>query len=241
MHFKNVYLIGLGGVGSNLARPLFHYLASLPSPPSLTLVDGDVVEPSNLSRQMYGTSDVSVPKARAIFNQLAAIKVNPDFNLYHLPKYLTTSLAQKGIPDGSLVISAVDNHKTNKLIQEHCATLSNVVYLCATSHLTHGSILTYAKRAGEELLPAITLFHPEIAEPEDRHPDEPSCMATASEGSPQLIGTNALAAITLLSLTCAVIEGRPIAAETAFNLTNFRMAPVGPLVALRDTPVMAAA
>jgi molybdopterin/thiamine biosynthesis adenylyltransferase len=49
-----IVLIGCGGIGSQLLPPLVRYLANRPEPRSLlVLVDGDVFEPSNRSRQLF--------------------------------------------------------------------------------------------------------------------------------------------------------------------------------------------
>ena len=47
-----IVLIGCGGIGSQLLPPLVRYLSNRPEPrPLLVLVDGDVFEPANRSRQ----------------------------------------------------------------------------------------------------------------------------------------------------------------------------------------------
>ena len=61
----NVIVIGCGGTGSRVIPWIAQYLATLPSTlvPTLTLIDGDIVEPKNLSRQNFIQEDVGLNKA----------------------------------------------------------------------------------------------------------------------------------------------------------------------------------
>lgn len=71
----HVLVLGLGGVGC----PAALYLAAA-GVGRMTLVDGDLVEASNLNRQiLYGCSDVGRPKVEAAAEALK--KLNPQINL----------------------------------------------------------------------------------------------------------------------------------------------------------------
>jgi len=225
--FSNVILIGLGGVGSNLFGPLHRFLSSLEAKPALTIIDGDTVERSNLARQSFGTNDITLPKAKALQAQLKGSPID----VFTIATFLDVDNVT-AIPDESLVISAVDNHKTNKLIQDHCGTLENVAYICGTGNLSNGNVLLYARLEGQDLLPPITQFHPEIANPQDRHPNEPSCMATADEGSPQLISTNVTGATVILQLVSALYKGTAVPADVFYDSVNFKQNAIGPVATL---------
>jgi molybdopterin/thiamine biosynthesis adenylyltransferase len=225
--YNNVILVGLGGVGSNLFHALQRFLGTLESKPALTIIDGDTVERSNLARQAFGTNDVTLPKVKALQAQIRGSQID----IFSVDSHLNDGNIGC-IADETLVISAVDNHSTNKMIQDHCLTLDNVVYICGTGHLTNGNVLTFARREGKNLLPPITEFHPEIADPQDRHPDEPSCMATADEGSPQLISTNVTGATVILQLVSSLYKGEAIPADVFYDVARFKMSPIGPVKTL---------
>ena len=62
-----IVLVGCGGIGSQLLPPLVRYLSNRPEPRSLlVLVDGDVFEPGNRSRQACSNSDLGSNKAEAL-------------------------------------------------------------------------------------------------------------------------------------------------------------------------------
>jgi PRTRC genetic system ThiF family protein len=61
-----VFLVGVGGTGSRLLPPLCRLLLSLNLETSLTLVDPDRVEPSNLVRQNFYHPDIDRFKARVL-------------------------------------------------------------------------------------------------------------------------------------------------------------------------------
>jgi adenylyltransferase/sulfurtransferase len=68
-----VLLVGAGGLGSPVAEILARSGPSLP-PTALTLLDDDVVDPTNLHRQLlYDVVDVGMPKARTMAARVRAL------------------------------------------------------------------------------------------------------------------------------------------------------------------------
>src|ERR671938_1214985 len=63
---STIIVIGLGGVGSQIALALARKGAG-----KLVLLDHDIVEPSNLPRQVYYPTDVGKSKAYALAGNLA--------------------------------------------------------------------------------------------------------------------------------------------------------------------------
>jgi molybdopterin/thiamine biosynthesis adenylyltransferase len=77
---STIILIGVGGVGSQVALALARKGVG-----KLTLVDHDIVEPSNLPRQVYYPKDVGKPKAYALAGNLAREGfLDQAFSGYHL-------------------------------------------------------------------------------------------------------------------------------------------------------------
>ena len=72
---SHAVIIGLGGLGSLVAR----YLAGA-GVGTITLVDGDIVDISNLQRQVtYNEMHLGELKAKSLFNELR--KVDPKLNI----------------------------------------------------------------------------------------------------------------------------------------------------------------
>lgn len=64
-------LLAGAGIGSNIAETLLRIGFE-----TITLVDGDVVEESNLNRQNYTEEDVEKPKVEALKKRLLSINPN---------------------------------------------------------------------------------------------------------------------------------------------------------------------
>ena len=78
---KRVLLIGVGGVGSWAAEALIRTGLS-----HLTIMDGDVVQPSNINRQLPATRQtIGQPKVLALRERLLAI--NPDADIVAVPEW----------------------------------------------------------------------------------------------------------------------------------------------------------
>ena len=112
-----VLLIGTGGLGS----PLGMYLSAA-GVGKLGLVDFDVVDHSNLQRQViHGTKDVGVLKvdsARASIND-----INPFVEVETYNTGLTSDNAMDIIADYDMVIDGTDNFPTRYLVNDACVLL----------------------------------------------------------------------------------------------------------------------
>jgi len=111
---SRVLLIGAGGLGS----PLGLYLAAA-GVGRLGLVDFDVVDESNLHRQvLYGRSDVGRPKIQAALERLH--DVNPHVNLVPHETRLTSANALELFADYDIVVDGTDNFPTRYLVNDAC-------------------------------------------------------------------------------------------------------------------------
>jgi adenylyltransferase/sulfurtransferase len=109
-----VLMIGAGGLGS----PLGLYLAAA-GVGTLGLVDFDVVDESNLHRQvLYGHSDVGRPKIQAALARLH--DVNPHIRLVPHEVRLTSENALALFADYDLVVDGTDNFPTRYLVNDAC-------------------------------------------------------------------------------------------------------------------------
>ena len=74
-------LISGAGVGSIIAECALRFGFE-----SLTIVDGDIVEESNLNRQNYTTDDLGRPKAEALCKRLS--KINPNAKIEYINNFV---------------------------------------------------------------------------------------------------------------------------------------------------------
>ena len=103
-------IIGAGGLGS----PSAIYL-SLAGVGTVGIVDFDVVELSNLQRQvLHHTDDVGRPKVQSALANIKAY--NPDVNVVLHETRLESHNAMEIIGDYDLVINGADNFATRYLV-----------------------------------------------------------------------------------------------------------------------------
>ena len=109
-----VLCVGTGGLGS----PLAFYLAAA-GIGTLGLVDFDVVDSSNLQRQIiHSTKDVGRPKIDSAAEKLTAL--NPFMNVVKHETMLTSANALEIIRDYDVVADGTDNFPTRYLVNDAC-------------------------------------------------------------------------------------------------------------------------
>ncbi|HTE21334.1 MAG TPA: molybdopterin-synthase adenylyltransferase MoeB [Armatimonadota bacterium] len=112
-----VLLIGTGGLGA----PLGMYLAAA-GVGTLGLVDFDVVDFSNLQRQIiHGTSDVGRPKLHSARDRI--LDINPNTNVELHETTITSDNALDIVRPYDLVIDGTDNFPTRYLVNDACVLL----------------------------------------------------------------------------------------------------------------------
>jgi adenylyltransferase/sulfurtransferase len=128
-----VLLIGAGGLGC----PLAQYLAAA-GVGTLGIVDYDVVDASNLQRQvLYGTRDVGRPKVEVARERMLAL--NPDVKVEPHSVRLSSENALAIFADYDVIVDGTDNFPTRYLSNDGCVLLGkpNV----------HGSIFRFEGQA----------------------------------------------------------------------------------------------
>ena len=112
----HVLIIGAGGLGS----PAALYLAAS-GVGSMTLVDDDGVELSNLQRQIiHSTASLGMSKVASAQQTLCAI--NPDVTVHAVHQRADERLLNELVPHVSVVLDCSDNFKTRHLINRACVT-----------------------------------------------------------------------------------------------------------------------
>ena len=114
---SSVLLVGLGGLGA----PGALYLAAA-GVGRLGLLDGDVVDASNLQRQvLYREADVGRRKVEAARDQLQARNPQVQFDIF--PERLTAANAQERLAPYDIILDGTDNFTTRYLINDACVLL----------------------------------------------------------------------------------------------------------------------
>ena len=107
-------VIGAGGLGS----PVALYLAS-GGVGTLTLVDDDDVDLTNLQRQVvHDTPSVGTPKAQSAARRLAAL--NPEVTVHPLVQRADEALLEQLVPQVDVVLDCSDNFATRQAVNRAC-------------------------------------------------------------------------------------------------------------------------
>ena len=112
---SSVGIAGLGGLGSNAAIALIRAGVG-----RLVLVDFDVVEKSNLTRQYYFLDQIGKPKTIALQDNIRKINSNVLINLYN--EKLDKGSMEKRFKDVDVVIEALDSAETKTAFVEEILT-----------------------------------------------------------------------------------------------------------------------
>ena len=108
-----IVIVGLGGI----ACPLAQYLVSS-GVKNLTFFDGDMIEKSNLGRQiLYTLEDVGKYKTLVAKDKL--LKTNPNCNITAYPQYLKQENLNL-LLNTDIIIDTTDDWHTSKLINKFC-------------------------------------------------------------------------------------------------------------------------
>jgi molybdopterin/thiamine biosynthesis adenylyltransferase/rhodanese-related sulfurtransferase len=110
---SRVLLVGAGGLGS----PAALYLAAA-GVGTLGIVDADVVDASNLQRQvLHSTETLGVPKVRSATDAIQAL--NPDVDVVGYEERLTSESIDRILDDGwELIVDGADNFPTRYLVND---------------------------------------------------------------------------------------------------------------------------
>ncbi len=217
---SKVLIIGAGGLGS----PAAIYLAAA-GVGTIGLVDFDVVDASNLQRQIIHRLDaIDTPKvesARRAINQL-----NPDVKVIGYNTQLTSENAPDILRDFDLVVNGSDNFPTRYLVNDACVLLEKPL-VDASIFRFDGQVTVYDTANGS---PCYRCRYPDPPPPGE----VPSCAEGGVLGAlPGVIGSlQAVEAIKLLLNIGAPLTGRALqydALEAEFREFRVRKNPHCPV------------
>jgi adenylyltransferase/sulfurtransferase len=128
-----VLIIGAGGLGSASAR----YLAAA-GVGTLGIIDADVVDMSNLQRQIIHNNDrIGMPKTESAAMTIAAL--NPDVKVRPYTEYLTTDNVMDIFSEYDIIVDGCDNFPTRYLVNDAAVMLGKPI--------VHGSIFQFEGQA----------------------------------------------------------------------------------------------
>ncbi len=171
-----VLLIGTGGLGS----PLALYLAAA-GVGHIGLVDFDVVDESNLQRQIvHGTSTVGVAKTTSAKRRLQDL--NPQIEITTYETQITSQNALDLIEPYDVVVDGTDNFPTRYLTNDACVLLGKPNVYGSIFRFEGQATVFYSKEGG----PCYRCLYPE--------PPPPGLVPSCAEGGvlgvlPGVIGT----------------------------------------------------
>ncbi len=130
-----VFIAGAGGLGS----PISIYLAAA-GIGKIVLVDKDVVELSNLNRQiLHWEKDVGAKKALSAKEKLVGL--NSDISVEAIPETLDEGNVSSLVGDADLIIDAMDNFSTRYLLNR-TAVEKKIPFIHGAIYGFHGQATT---------------------------------------------------------------------------------------------------
>jgi len=192
---KRILVVGCGGLGGHMIDQLARIGVGY-----LRVVDGDVFDPSNLNRQLLSSVPLlGVSKAKAAADHIA--RVNPEIPVDAVETFLTEENAAEILSDCDIVMDALDNISSRKILAAACED-AGIPYV-------YGAIQGWVAQAavsapGNRLIEAL---YPEEIEISDKS---------------VLSFTPALCASLQTSLCVKYLVGRPVETGTVyyFDLLN---------------------
>ncbi len=128
-----VLMVGAGGLGS----PSAFYLAAA-GVGTMGIIDPDVVDLSNLQRQILHTNDrIGQPKTDSAKQTIQAL--NPDVRVITYQEKLTSENVMKIIKDYDIIVDGCDNFPTRYLVNDAC--------VMANKPNVHGSVFQFDGQA----------------------------------------------------------------------------------------------
>ncbi len=112
---KNLIIIGCGGIGSILAQMLIRGGFE-----TLTLIDNDLIDESNLQRQLYFENDIGKSKSKTLAKYLK--KINKSATIRYYETFINDNNINNLCQNSDLIIDCSDNIKTRRIINNYCLT-----------------------------------------------------------------------------------------------------------------------
>jgi molybdopterin/thiamine biosynthesis adenylyltransferase len=151
----HILIIGLGGLGS----PVVQYLAAS-GVGHLYLVDHDVVELSNVQRQIcHGTNDVGKTKVQSAVEEIE--RVNSTIKVTGFDQKADTQLLQQLLPSMDLVVDCSDNFDIRYLINDACLE-HKLPWVSGAAVALQGQVICFDPRLEDQ--PCYRCLYPQVSD-----------------------------------------------------------------------------
>ncbi|MCB9186732.1 MAG: HesA/MoeB/ThiF family protein [Flavobacteriales bacterium] len=136
-----ILVVGAGGLGC----PALQYLAAA-GVGNIGIVDGDVVNETNLHRQvLYTNSDVGKPKVEVAAERLK--QLNPEVEIHTFSEFLTAGNAMDIVSNYDLIVDATDNFAARYRINDVCLKLDKP-FVYGAIHRFEGQVSVFNYKGG---------------------------------------------------------------------------------------------
>jgi molybdopterin/thiamine biosynthesis adenylyltransferase len=192
-------------------------------------VDGDRYEEANRSRVLFKSLDNKAISLSAELSTLTegAVAIVP------VPRFVSPANVHRLVGERDVVFLAVDNHATRRCVSNRCRRLAEVLLISGGNDGlednrsgTFGNVMVYLRKRSRDQTSPLSRFHPEIARPQDKRPDELSCEELARAGAPQLLFTNLAVAAAMLQPFYGWLSRSLDYEELCLDIGKGRMTPV---------------
>lgn len=155
----SVAMIGAGGLGS----PAAYYFAAA-GVGTLVLADDDMVDRSNLQRQILHTeARIGMPKVESARIALSAL--NPRVNIVTFPERVSSGNVERLIADADVVVDGADNFPARYLVNDACVKLRKPLVYGAV-HRFEGQVGVFDAGRQRGKAPCYRCLFPEPPPPE---------------------------------------------------------------------------
>jgi adenylyltransferase/sulfurtransferase len=133
---SRVLVVGCGALGSALAETMTRAGVA-----SLTVVDRDCVEPSNLQRQsLFDEDDAARARPKAVAAETRLRRLNSDVTVRGIVADLDAALARELVGQADLVLDGTDNFETRYVVNDVCLR-AGVPWIYGACVAAHGAVL----------------------------------------------------------------------------------------------------
>jgi adenylyltransferase/sulfurtransferase len=155
---SKVLIVGVGGLGS----PIAIYLAAM-GIGKIGVVDKDIIEISNISRQiLFTTNDVKKNKSFIAANKLK--NINPEIQIQSFNKKLTLKNIVQIAKNYNLIVDGSDNFKTRFLVNDYCLKNKKILISGAINKFD-GQVYTF--NFNKKNSPCLRCFIPQMPDDQD--------------------------------------------------------------------------